>query len=293
MTNREAALGLLTTGNMRERLAAARQLQTTASRLDVGVLTAAARRERVPRIRVVLMDTIARLGSKSDVVTASTDLSTAARETAADTLRNTTQMVVHEIRKLLPPLTHAAEREIPVFSTSRTREYISRLDQLIDAVDRLGKAATPPVITDFDLAALIQAVAITEANGSDVSIEQIGPSPCLVRADHELLRLAIGNAIRNAVEATESVPDPNGNSVVVSWDISDTEYWIVVLDRGIGLPEGGDRAFEIGVTSKSKHDGIGLAIARQAIESLDGSIELSPREPGGTACEIAWPVLPL
>jgi signal transduction histidine kinase len=289
---REEALDQLVEGSMRHRLAAARALHDIATTSDAAALAMAARQERVPRIRSVLMDTLSRVGPGSQAVEGD-GAAFAARETTAKALQDTARMVVHEVRKVLPSLMSAAQRESTDFEQGETREYIQRLDKLVDAIERLGTAASTPVITDFDLAALIKEISIDESHESGIDVDLAGPAPSLVFGDRGLLTLAISNAIRNAIESTREVAQHHDGwpAVVVTWERTDAEYWVAVLDRGIGLPAASHLAFEIGKTSKPKHDGIGLAIAKQAIDSLDGTIELKPREGGGVACQVSWPAL--
>jgi signal transduction histidine kinase len=286
--DRSEALVLLEGGSVRERLEAARTLRGSANSGDRDVLARAIHRETVPRIRDVLENALTAIGPAHND-TNNTELAT--KDTAARTVQETTQAVVHEVRKLLPSLRLAAERDVQDFDRSTTREYIDRLDSLLDAIQRLGRAASTPVIADFDLAELIQEIAITESERIPITIERQGLAPMLVLGDRALVSLAISNGLRNAIEASLEIDGEDPPNVIISWDQTDTEYWIVVLDQGVGLPPGRHRAFEVGRTSKPKHDGIGLAIAKQAIDSLNGDIQLRPRQHGGTSYDVSWPRL--
>ena len=111
----------------------------------------------------------------------------------------------------------------------------------------------------------------------------------LVLGDRGLLSLVLGNGLRNAIEASMDVDSRDPPGVVIAWDETNTDYWVVILDRGAGLPAGSHYAFEAGRTSKPGHAGLGLAIAKQAADSLTGRIVLKPRADGGTAYELSWP----
>lgn len=286
MVEHDEALTLLASGNPRQRLEAARFLRRNAQTGDRIAVARAARHETVSRIRKVLDDTLESLTPPPG----SNDEGLAARDTAARAVKETTTKVVHEVRKLLPPLRLAAEQDVGErFNNSRTREYIDRLDSLVDAIDRLGRAASAPVMTDFDLGALVDDAVMTEAGGTGVTVLKHGPTPMLVLGDYGHVLLALSNGLRNAIEASLEADSEDPPSVVVSWDMTDTHYWIAVLDQGVGLPPGSHRAFELGQTSKPKHDGAGLPIAKQAIESMAGEVELRPRDAGGASYEIRWP----
>ena len=100
------------------------------------------------------------------------------------------------------------------------------------------------------------------------------------------MRRAIGNILRNAVEAM------NGTGmldVVVSERDAGVE--VVVADHGPGIPaERKARIFDPYFTSKSDGTGLGLTLVRQTVEAHGGSIRVSDT-PGGGATFRLW--LPL
>jgi signal transduction histidine kinase len=282
------ALSRLEKGNLRQRLQAARTLRADPRASDREALMLAARREKIPRIRRVIEDTLTQIAPALEEEAAN-DVGLAAKDSAARAVKEMTSTVVHEVSKLLPPLRYAAEQDIPSFAESATKGYIDRLDALVDAIQRLGRAASAPVMTDFDLAALIREVVENEATNPAILVQVQGPSPLLVVGDRNQVALALSNGLRNAIESALEADTANPSTVVVAWDQTDTEYWVVILDRGVGLPPGYHRAFEFGRSSKQKHAGAGLAIAKQAVESLGGSVQLGPREGGGASYEVKWP----
>ena len=110
----------------------------------------------------------------------------------------------------------------------------------------------------------------------------------LITSDPDVLRLAIVNGLRNAVEAVGGLSGPEPHSVVVTWGQTDVDYWVAVRDRGPGLVGPEESAFGIGKTTKRGHRGFGLAIARKAIETLDGACTLQPADGGGARFEVRW-----
>jgi len=163
---------------------------------------------------------------------------------------------------------------------------------LIDAVDRLSKAAAVPVLSDFDLGLLVRdVVAAEEGRHQACQVLAEGPDSLIVRTDANLLRLIVHNAIGNACESCTEVLEEEPPPVTVTWGETDTDVWISVLDRGAGLSEGG-LPFEFGRTTKTGHDGVGLALARQAADSITASITLENRLAGGAAFELRWHRIP-
>lgn len=94
------------------------------------------------------------------------------------------------------------------------------------------------------------------------------------------------NLIKNAVDAM-----PDGGTLTVSTDLSGGDVVVLVEDTGIGLPADIERVFEPFFTTKTdgKGTGLGLAVCRELIERLGGSIGASRREPRGTTMTVRFP----
>ncbi|AYE97816.1 hypothetical protein C0J29_26505 [Mycobacterium paragordonae] len=204
----------------------------------------------------------------------------------AQAIEFVTKSFLHEIRPLVTDINVFARDEIgAAFETSKTARAIIRIREFLQAIQRLNEAASSPQLIEFDLGNLI----VEEIANGKFSQDQLVATrsdPVIVKGDPNLLKLALQNAFRNAVEASEST----GKQVVVNCGASSGKAWVAILDEGIGLPESATKVWMPGVTKKSKeeHFGFGLPIARRAIHSLGGCIRLYPREHGGTACEILW-----
>jgi signal transduction histidine kinase len=206
----------------------------------------------------------------------------------AEAIQSVTQVILHEIRPLVTDIKNAVKSALGnEYGGSASSLRLDRLRNFLDTIHRLNEAAAAPRYVEFDLADLVveelHAGAFTAAQAVATRTDSV-----VAKGDPELLRLALQNAFRNAVEASED----SRNQVIVNCAVTDNEAWVVVLDEGIGLPEASERVWEPGVTKKSreKHFGWGLAIAQRAIHSLGGTIRLTPREGGGTSCEIRWPM---
>jgi nitrogen fixation/metabolism regulation signal transduction histidine kinase len=288
LVNRSDAIQALESGSAHERHRAARALLTTATSADRELLSRVVHKQRIPRIRVLLQDTLRRLNKAPTADDNQPDV--AARESAAMAIEDTAKKVVHQVSRLLTFLANAAESEAPDYQSSKTRTLIQRMDRLVRAIEGLGNAASPPVITEFDLNGLISEVIAVEAASMRVDVENLyGASPLLVVGDRGLIDHALTNGIRNAIEASLAVSANDPPKVIVNAGVTDTDFWAVVLDRGIGLPAASHNAKEFGVTTKLGHEGTGLAIADVAMSSLNGEITLSPRDGGGVQFEISRP----
>lgn len=295
--NREEALNRLASRSVGERLQAARYLSRFAHREDVQLLQRAISAEDVYWTKAALeraletaaSTTIARPSAEPSGDGAITSREEEAyEEIFAQAVEQTTGRLVHEISPILGIAMLHAEEEVPDYANSKTKRELDRLESLVRAIEQLGRSAAAPKWREFNLGGLIAEVCSRESTGTEsIPIETAGPDPLLVIADESLLEIIIRNGLRNAIEATSSTSP--SNSVVVTWNRTDSDYRIAILDQGPDLPLEIDRLFEIGKSTKTDHLGMGLALARQAAQSLGGRLTLEPRAEGGARFRFTWP----
>ncbi len=112
--------------------------------------------------------------------------------------------------------------------------------------------------------------------------------PVLVRARLGAVELAVGNLIRNAVQAS---PPTAPIRLVISRSQEHAE--LSVEDRGVGIPEDlREQVFKPFFTTRSNSGGtgLGLAITRDIIRQLGGEIVLETGPGGGTRVRIRMPL---
>lgn len=282
------ALAALRSGNARERLLAARFLRDIAGPEDRVPLRAASEAESVTWVRAALADALltSRVASLSEARESPGQSADDAsdRDILARAVEETSGRIVHELAPIIGAARYHASEEIPNFETSRTAVALDRLKQLLDALDRLSRAARPPLLEEFDLAALIRRAATDEEASSEATLELVGREPFVVIGDQWLVDLVLRNGMRNALEASRP-----GQTVVGTWGETDRDYWLTLLDSGPGPPASPADAFEMGRTTKADHSGMGLTLARQAVDSLQGKLTLEERADGGASFAFRWP----
>lgn len=103
--------------------------------------------------------------------------------------------------------------------------------------------------------------------------------------DREKLRRALLNLARNAVEAS-----PAGATVEIQARVDGEGAVLEVLDRGPGLTaEALEKLFRPFFTTKERGTGLGLALAKKVAETHRGTLELLPRDGGGTVARLSLP----
>jgi signal transduction histidine kinase len=283
---RDDALAALSAESAHERLKGARFLARNAQASDLLVLRQARRGETVSYVKAALEAALARVSdlNRADETPAEVSDATLLRA-KREAVEWVAGMLLHEIATPIGRVSFAASREVPNFERSNTKSRLDSLKQIFSAIEHLKGAASPPKPQEFDLAELVKKIVADEAGPrrEDVSIE--GPEPFLVNTDQSMLSFAVVNGLRNALEAVEP---GTMHSVVLTWNETDIDYWLAITDSGPGLPGAAEPAFEIGTSSKRNHIGFGLAIARQAMESIGGKVLLTSPTSGGAVYELRW-----
>jgi len=174
-------------------------------------------------------------------------------------------------------------------------EEVDRLTVLVDNLLMLtradaGKIAVHSEVSDlreFASSTLSHLRLLGEEKQQSLELEPGSATP--VTFDPKILRLALVNLIHNAIKYT-----PAGGKVRLRVEASSNGDAVVeVKDNGPGIPvEHRERVFErfyrmdSGRASDTGGAGLGLAIARWAVEANGGRIELESGTPSGSIFRI-------
>jgi signal transduction histidine kinase len=289
---REEAISQLASPSTHARLKASRFLSRNAQPVDLAVLRAARTTETSVYVRGSLDRAIERLTSvatlpQDESLDESEISESSRRQIYAQATEWIAGLLLHEIASPIGLLAFEASREVPSYAESRTKAHIGTLQMVFDAIAQLRKASATPKPKEFDLAGLVDEVVATEFAAVADSIATQGPRPTVLVSDAALLRFAICNGLRNAVEAVSGVT-VDAPSVVVTWGETDVDYWVCILDSGQGIVGSVESLLGIGKTTKPGHSGFGLPIAIAAVEALDGTLTLETAARGGAKYEMRW-----
>lgn len=171
-----------------------------------------------------------------------------------------------------------------------------RLNELIERILAYARLdAQQEIQRQFtDLADLVRTIiddVHIELGDDDVLVRQAGPERLTLEADAALLHSAIENIIRNAVCFS---PDGMVVQVVLSERSSDIQ--VVVEDEGPGVPEEAlgqlfDPFYQVDESRPNGNggSGVGLAIARRAVQLHGGSVRAENRGGDGLRVIIQLP----
>lgn len=103
--------------------------------------------------------------------------------------------------------------------------------------------------------------------------------------DPDLLRQALDNLVRNALEAT-----PGGGRVTLTARDDSAGHVFEVADTGAGIaPEHLPRLFDLYFTTKPDGTGVGLAVTQQIVSAHGGTIEVDSQPGAGTRMTVRLP----
>jgi two-component system sensor histidine kinase HydH len=207
--------------------------------------------------------------------------------------------LAHEIRNPLGAmkgLTQLAQEDLPPddAAQARLRTVVSEAERLERLVTDLLDFARPkePQLSEFDLVNLLSDVKTMLQSGletSEVDLQfSMNPGPLNIKSDPGGLRQVLLNVIINAVDAS-----PAGSTVVLRIVRDESNRFIIIQvdDAGQGLGERDpDELFQPFVTTKTHGTGLGLAVSRQIVESIGGSLTLGNHLQGGARCSIQLPL---
>lgn len=291
---REEALHNLKAPSAHVRGQAARALGDVGRRTDLPRLQKAQREETVTYVNYALQETIRRLAHEQAPAPSADEADVVPEDVRMQiygkAMEWITGFLLHEISSPVGLVRLAAKRELGErWEGSGTQKHLESVARVFEAIEVLKNAASVPRPQEFDLSALVDEL----LGGYEPEIREwistIGSRPFLIKSDPSLVRMVTVNGIRNAVEAQQAASEhPNAHAVTISWGDSDVDYWLAVLDHGAGLTGPIETAFEVGSSTKKDHIGFGLAIARQAVETMIGSLTLEPAKQGGALYTARW-----
>jgi len=215
--NREEALALLTSGSATLRLAAARELYSSAGLQDLSAIDEALVHESDSYTRRALARVKVRLGpatSREGESQPDRLIDAAVRdEIRAQQLEEVSKVIIHELGPTVGFLATNASRELKEsYETSDTRRLVERLQDYLGVLDELNVASAPPRYEEVNLSDVV-ALAVGDAELPEDQVVHLGRFDSVVtRVDPGRLRLALRNVIKNAAEACVGT----GGSVVVN-----------------------------------------------------------------------------
>jgi two-component system nitrogen regulation sensor histidine kinase NtrY len=235
----------------------------------------------------------ARLGSGIGWVLAIEDSTQLVQAQKLAAWNEAARRIAHEIKNPLTPIQLSAERMAKKFGAGEPaieegcRTIVTEVSQLKRMVDEFSRFARMPAVhlRHAQLAEILQQAAALYRDvkpGVTVSVE-VAPDLELLM-DPEQIRRAVGNLLKNAVEATDA------GEIRVTARRAPHRVVIEVADPGRGVPDSDkEKLFLPYFSTKRRGTGLGLAIVHRIVRDHDGQISVHDNQPKGTRFEIELP----
>lgn len=215
-------------------------------------------------------------------------------------------MVAHELRNPLSGIGgYAAFLKRELAADPERVQWVDKIIQSVKSLDRVAAnlllltrqtslncqpVDLPKLLGEITRALSAEASSIAPAAQIELELpEESVP----VTADPELLRLALLNLGRNALQALNT---ETGGKVALSlaWNLLGNRVAIEIRDNGCGIPpENQSRLFSPFFSTKADGTGLGLALVRKAVDLHKGEISVRSQPGAGSTFQIVLPIKPL
>jgi signal transduction histidine kinase len=188
------------------------------------------------------------------------DLDPAQRELAAVALRNTVRLELLIADLLLLSRVEAGQLEL----RAEAVDVESSLQMVSEELEQLARAGRIKLIVEV-------------APGFEWGL------------DRERFEQAATNLISNAIKYS-----PWGSPVLIRARQIDTELWVEVVDKGVGIPDNeigrlGERFFRASTAGSASGSGLGIAITQELIDLHGGVLEIESEVGAGSIFRIRIP----
>ncbi len=213
----------------------------------------------------------------------------------------TAGMVGHDIRNPLQAIIcelYLARVEIQNMPQTQTKnaiyESIAFIEEQVNYINKivsdLQDYARPirPEFNEVNVSEVVEDSISTTAFPKNIHLNvQADKQIPKVKLDHMLLKRVLVNLMTNSVQAM-----PKGGKLTIKTFMDACNVKISVEDTGIGIPnEVRHKIFQPLMTTKSKGQGFGLAVAKRLVEAQNGTINFESERGVGTKFMISFPLI--
>ncbi|WP_374954229.1 GHKL domain-containing protein [Rathayibacter sp. AY1C2] len=185
-------------------------------------------------------------------------------------------LIRHETEPSIGFLRRSAARDLGInYAESETFRYIELLRLRLRGLETLTSAHRFPKWERVSLNAVIRQSTPEAFRQDDFELSSDSDQ---IDTDPGLLSIILGNALLNAREAADQVP--NG-SVWVSSSVTDRDFSVAIRNNFAGQTFDSEVVARSGLSSKPKHKGLGVTAMHLAAKRLEYSVTLNAS--GGTA----------
>ena len=222
------------------------------------------------------------------------------RTTTESAWRGVARQVAHEIKNSLTPMRLSVQmlqrniesgKATPEQTQRTANTLIEQIDALSDIASSFSRYAKLPENhpTPLDLAELVGNVVNLYDNAENITFTYLYDKTIdhTYNGDKTNLNSAVGNLIKNAVQAIGTKPD---GKIEVHLEATKTAFTIAVKDNGKGIKdEDKGQIFLPNFTTKTGGSGVGLSLTYNIVQAAGGTISFESQVGEGTEFVIELP----
>jgi len=207
--------------------------------------------------------------------------------------------VSHELRNPLGTISNVLdllEHEIKNGDTGKLVDKLNLANRNIDRCDRIiGELlefanTKPPKTSNINFDDQLKLILNDLSWDEDVECELSLGVNSEVQLDPTLVHRIINNIVNNSLQALAVVQHQN-KKIKIESSLQDQILTVSIQDNGPGIAEADqEKIFEPLYSTKPFGVGLGMAIVKNAVDSLDGKITVDSIEGRGTTTVISFPV---
>jgi PAS domain S-box-containing protein len=216
------------------------------------------------------------------------------------TIGQTAGMVGHDIRNPLQAITgdlYLTMQDLKEMPNNAAKQSMQEtLNNIQDNVFYINKIVSDlqdytrplkPFLEKVNVRDLINSTLILVNVPENITTEINSDQNLILKIDAAYIKRALTNLILNAIQAM-----PNGGKLTINATPMKDKATISVEDTGVGIPDSVKaKLFTPLFTTKSKGQGLGLAVVKRFVEGLNGKISFESMEDSGTKFIIEIPLM--
>ncbi|MCC7333268.1 MAG: GHKL domain-containing protein [Flavobacteriales bacterium] len=205
--------------------------------------------------------------------------------------REMAKQVAHEIKNPLTPMKLSIQHlersvadnptDLPDRIKRTAKILIEQIDTLTNIANEFSSFAKMPKANEqeFNLIEILESIVdLYKEEQVELVFENQCKKHALLIADKDQLNRMFSNLIKNAIQA---IPENQQGKIEIITRCDKTHYTITITDNGTGIPaELHDKIFTPNFTTKTTGMGLGLAMVKNIVENINGSISFATGKNG-------------
>ncbi|WP_241282858.1 hybrid sensor histidine kinase/response regulator transcription factor [Chryseobacterium timonianum] len=206
-------------------------------------------------------------------------------------------LIINPAKELLQNPAKDTAKQYAQYILKNSERLLQLINQLLD-LSRLESGQMKVDYQNIDIVKWLelhvkQFGSLAEHHHLELKFET-GQQELWVQTDLDKLEKIVQNLVSNAIKFSEK----NGSVNVILQKLNENYFEIKVIDKGIGikkekLPYIFDRFYQVDASDSRDREGagVGLALVKELVELLNGSIEVNSEENMGSAFTVSLPYL--